>query len=108
MRPRALRSGRVKPRASSRWAAVAASRLWDEVMGAMWRTRHERSSSSGNGDELGCRRLVMPGRFRQPLDELAYLRLVDDERREHAHDIVAGRDGEQAVLAQMIDEGAAV
>src|SRR3546814_16093257 len=35
--------------------------------------------------------------------------LVDVERRQHADDILAGRDGQQPVLvAQMRDEGAAV
>src|ERR1700712_3016550 len=106
MRPRALRLGRVKPRASSRWAAAAASRLCGEVMGAMWRTRRGGSISAppSGPSRSGLGRLVMPRRLRQPLDELAYLRLVHDERWEQAHHIVAGGDGEETVLAQMIDE----
>jgi hypothetical protein len=43
-----------------------------------------------------------------PVDELGDVRFLDDQRRQHAHDIVAGRDGQDAVVAQVGDEGAAV
>jgi D-alanyl-D-alanine dipeptidase len=42
------------------------------------------------------------------LDELADMASSIDQRRQHAHHIVAGRDRQQALGAQIIHEGAAV
>ena len=59
--------------------------------------------------DLGrLRDFVHARRLGQALDELGDMRVLDDEGRQHPHHIVARRHREQAVLAEMIDEGAAV
>src|SRR5829696_7490909 len=94
-RPRAFREVMVKPSASSRLAARASVWKSAEVIAAMWRTYEGGSSSTLVVPALGrLRNLVLARRLGQALDELRHVGLLDNQRRQHAHDIVAGGDGE--------------
>src|SRR3546814_9743705 len=69
-----------------------------EVVRPRWVSRH-RSTRTEPGRSCFGRRIARRA-CRQFLDEFADMALVDVERRQHADDILAGRDGQQPVRSE--------